>query len=111
MNKKNLQLRALFEMSLINETLVALPNEYLRGAGKTELLIEYSAKYNMPILVKFKTQEELFKERGIEVYSYGKSLHGKRFSNGVLIDEGFDKEEIDMLRNYGINIKGGFVNI
>ncbi len=91
---------------------IILTNDKNRGVGKSTLLFELSRKYDMPIFVNTKAQEEYFnrhfKCKKVFLKYHLNDLRGRRFPNGILIDEGFDTKQIEELNHLGVNVRTGF---
>lgn len=83
-----------------------------RGIGKTYALAEIAKKYNIPILVFNKAQADVLNRKyNTHMFHGGKNVlefRGSGLDNGVLIDEGFNEDEIKDIYYAGINIRTGF---
>lgn len=110
--------RLWFKYQLSRGKLVKV-NDTHRGIGKTTMLIERSLKFNMPILVGNQEQIDIIKYMNPDVEVIGfapnftRSVVGRTFSNGVLIDESVADEMVEHLQKAypnAIKIKGGFRN-
>lgn len=95
---------------------LVIVNETNRGVGKTSTLIIFAKNENLPIIVGNSAQKEYVLNRSIElkqeieeVYTVS-DLRGRRFPNGVLIDDTVSVVDAEKIRlEYNIIIRGGFI--
>jgi hypothetical protein len=105
--------RLLFKL-LLKFNVVIPTTEKDRGVGKTYILIERALKECLPIVVGTQMEYNYIKRNAnpVEVIRFKKGytleIIGKKFPNGVLIEESIDKEEVEYLKFEGIKIRGGF---
>lgn len=84
-------------------------SESTRNIGKTTALKEIAEEYNIPIITRTWHTPE-YDAKHIEIFSIRNidELRGRRFDNGVLIEEGLTLEEIKKLKDMGIQIRTGY---
>ena len=84
-------------------------SESTRNIGKTAALREIAEEYNIPIITRAWHIPE-YDTRHTEIFSISNidELKGRRFDNGVLIEEGLTLEEIKKLKDMGIQIRTGY---
>lgn len=105
--------RAWFKFLLINNKLIKVDERH-RGIGKSYMMIERAVKHNIPIIAGGQTQIDYIKRMAnvVEVYGFApnftKGVLGKKFPNGVLVDESVDPELIPELEAR-FRIRGGFI--
>jgi hypothetical protein len=91
-----------------------LVDERHRGIGKTYMMIERAIKHDIPIIAGNQPTIDSIKRLAnvVEVYGFApnftKSVIGKQFPNGVLIDESVKPELIPELQAR-FKIRGGFI--
>ncbi|GAA0082941.1 hypothetical protein [Clostridium sp. CTA-6] len=101
---------------------IIVVNKQHRGIGKTILLVKMSKKYKIPIMVGYKSQENILNDRFCKFnkpfngykkqmaigVGNGDFLRGTRFRNGVFVDETVNMRQIQMLIDNKIKIRTGF---
>ena len=95
---------------------LVIVNETHRGTGKTSTLIIVAKEEKLPIIVGNNAQKEYVLNRSVElkqeikeVYTVS-DLRGRRFPNGVLIDDTVSVVDAEKIRlEYNIIIRGGFI--
>jgi hypothetical protein len=106
--------RLWFKFLLNQDKLIKVDDRH-RGVGKTYMMIERAIKHDIPIIAGSQRHIDLIKRFGNPVDVYGLApnftihVQGKRFPNGVMIDESVKPEMIDWLKGNNIRIRGGFV--
>jgi hypothetical protein len=96
-----------------------LTNDNHRGFGKTTMLVDLAVKHNMVIICPNETQaryiNNAFKHKIANTHntiafscSNVDRLKGRRFPNGVLVDEGVDSKTINNIHFNISQVKGGF---
>lgn len=105
--------RVWFKFLLSRDKLIKVDERH-RGIGKTYMMIEKSIKYNIPIIAGNQRTIDVIKRNGnpCVVYGFAKNFThqvlGKKFPNGIIIDESVDPSLIEELRKK-FDIRGGFV--
>lgn len=100
---------------LLNRDKLIKVDERHRGVGKTYMMIERAIKEEIPIVVGRQDVAYHIKRNGnsVEVVRLAKNfsidIEGRRFPNGVMIDESVDPELIPKLESRRIKIRGGFI--
>lgn len=110
--------RLLFKYQLSRGKLIKVDERH-RRVGKTTMMVKMSVKKNIPILVGSQNHIYLIKQynENAEVYGFAKNFTknvvGRRFPNGVLIDESVDPDMVKLLQKQypnAIKIRGGFLH-
>ncbi len=107
--------RVWFMFLLSKDKLIKVDDRH-RGIGKTYMMIGRSIKKDIPIIVGNNRIAEHIKRNGnpvdIIVLSNGENAYdliGKRFPNGIMIDESLDPKMISVIASRGVKIRGGFI--
>lgn len=100
---------------LLNRDKLIKVDERHRGIGKTYMMIERAIEKNIPIVVGSQQQADNIKRNGnpVEVVRMAKNfsidIEGRKFPNGVMIDESLDEDMIKEIKARKIRIRGGFI--
>lgn len=106
--------RAWFKFLLNRDKLIKVDERH-RGIGKTYMMIERAIDKDIPIIVGSQQHANNIKRHGnpVEILRLANNftidLVGRKFPNGVMIDETVDPKLIKKVEGMGIKIRGGFI--